>query len=425
VFEKRFASVSPQLFTVNGTTDGQIVIAADACSLFKVKQKVIISATGLPNLSLEIKEISNGIIYVGPLASAARTATPNTSSKPAVQSSILLRTDISAYTTALGAKIFADEQKRPAIDSAEIVRATYEEEPAVALRSIMVDDCGNKYNATNPFPVSFDGTINIGDVSIVEGGNTLKVNPDGSINVNGGGGGGGSTTPENVAIQYNEDVAVVSGVLTTIVSYTVPVGATAYLQRVLASGENIAKYQVLVNGTPLATNRTYFGSALDTSFNFSGPSGEGYLLNAGDVVLVQVLHNRPSTADFEATLEFILNPIAVVGKTFKAIYNENLTISPNVTTNLNTYTVPPSSSSLLLRVLVAGEDIAKYQVLVNGVVIATKRTYFGGSLNASFEFSGPGGGGLALVSGDVVLVQVTQSRYAPAAFESTIEVVET
>jgi hypothetical protein len=47
----------------------------------------------------------------------------------------------------------------------------------------MVDDCGDTINAGNPFPVSIDSEITIGDVSIVEGGNTMAVNPDGSINI--------------------------------------------------------------------------------------------------------------------------------------------------------------------------------------------------------------------------------------------------
>jgi len=186
MLEKRLIAVSPQLFTANGDTGGigAITIATDACLLFKVKQKVLVNATGLPTLLLEIKQIdSTGLIWVGPLASPALPATPNSPSKPAVLSSITSRTSVAAYTVILGANISADLQGRPNIDYSEAMRASFDEEPTVAIRSIMVDECGDKYNTENPFPVSIDSEISIGDVSIVEGGNTMTVNPDGSINV--------------------------------------------------------------------------------------------------------------------------------------------------------------------------------------------------------------------------------------------------
>ena len=159
VFEKRLAAVALQLFTANGTTDGTITIATDPATLFKVKQKVIVSATGLPDIIVEVKEIVGGLMKVGPLPSAARPATTNTASRPPVQNSILLRTDLSAYTVALGAGIYADEQKRTPIDSAEIARAVYEEEPAVAIRTILVDEDGDKYNISNPLPVNAEVTV--------------------------------------------------------------------------------------------------------------------------------------------------------------------------------------------------------------------------------------------------------------------------
>ena len=175
MFEKRFAAVPPQFFTADGTASGLITIARDACILFKVKQKVILTANTLPNIELEIKEIdSNNNIYVGPKAGTLGAPNSNTG--------ISARTDISAYTVALSAAIMADEQKRPAIDNIEIVRATYEEEPTTAVRSILVDPCGDLIGPENPLSVAFDGTVTIGDVSIVEGGNTMTVNPDGSIN---------------------------------------------------------------------------------------------------------------------------------------------------------------------------------------------------------------------------------------------------
>jgi len=147
MLEKRFYAVPPQLFTADGTTSGVVTVAANACALFKVKQKIYLSASGLPDLQLEIKEIdSEENIQVGPIAGTLKV--------PGANTGISARTNISAYTVALGAAIFAVEQKRPAIDNIEIVRATYQEEPTCAVRSIMVDDCGSTFGSDNPFPTT-------------------------------------------------------------------------------------------------------------------------------------------------------------------------------------------------------------------------------------------------------------------------------
>jgi hypothetical protein len=147
MLEKRFYAVPAQAFTANGTTAGVITIGTDACTLFKVKQRVLVKATGLPTLTLEIKEIDGvGNIQVGPIAGTLKVPGQNTG--------ISARTDISAYTVILGANISADEQRRPDIDYAELMRAVYDEEPAVALRNVIVDECGSRITQVNPFPIN-------------------------------------------------------------------------------------------------------------------------------------------------------------------------------------------------------------------------------------------------------------------------------
>ena len=142
MLEKRLIAVAPQSFTSNGTSDG-IITVADA-SLFKVKQEVILSANTLPNLDqIEVKRVLNATqLAVGPKGS-----------------NIDSRSNISTYTTALSATIFANEQKRPSIPFEESTRAVYEEEPTVALRTLAVDKLGNPYTTDNPFPV--DATVSV------------------------------------------------------------------------------------------------------------------------------------------------------------------------------------------------------------------------------------------------------------------------
>lgn len=286
MLEKRLHAVSPQMFTANGTVAGLITVAANACALFKVKQRVLIKATGLPTLELEIKEIdSEENIYVGPYSSPGNPANINS------------RTDISAYTVVLGANISAFEQKRPAIDYAESMRAVYDEEPTVALRTVMVDECGDRINGSNPLPVSIDGTIAVGDVSIVEGGNTLEVNTDGSINVNIVD--SIPTSTPGLDLRYNEISSVPSGVETNLITLTAS-SIGFRVEKIIVSGENIALFKVYVNSAPIAVKRTFFGD-LNQEFNFEN-FNNGLRLNVGDTMLVTVLHTRPSLANFEATI---------------------------------------------------------------------------------------------------------------------------
>lgn len=294
MLEKRLYAVPAQAFTADGTANGVVTIAANACSLFKVKQKVVITATGLPNLELEIKQIdSEDNIQVGPI--------PN--GKPGVNTSIDARTDISAYTVAKSAAIRANEQKRPSIDWSEAMRAMYEEEPTVAMRSVLVDECGDKINKLNPLPIAFDGTVNIGDVHVFgENGNTIEPNVDGSLNVNIV---NEIPTNQRLVLTYNEDTTVVGGVSATLVSYTVPVSKKALLVQADVSGENIAQYTLLINSVIYLVKRTYFGGDLNTEFKMGTEGATGYLLNAGDTVSIQVLHNRPATGSFEGTIQVI------------------------------------------------------------------------------------------------------------------------
>lgn len=307
MLEKRLYAVPPQLFTADGTKDGVVTIAAGGCSLFKVKQKITITATGLPNLNLQIKQIDNDHnIQVGPVPYG----------KPGVDTSIDARTDLSAYTVALGAFIYANEQKRQAIGPDEIARAIYEEEPTVAQRSVLVDECGNKINDTNPLPVTavFDGDVTVGDIRItacdndpkvgdkhssvrIAGtncANEMAVNDDGSINVN------IVQSPNNPGLNINhaEISAVASGVETTIL--TIVASGNYRVQKVEVSGDNFALFRVKINGTTVSNKRSWY-SDFNQTFSYEDFTN-GLLLTVGQVLTVTVLHNRPFLGNFEATV---------------------------------------------------------------------------------------------------------------------------
>lgn len=141
MYEKRLKAVSPVAFTANGTSTGQITLSST--SGFKVKQVVILKSNTLAPANFEVKRVDSGTVaYLG-----------------LVGGKITDRVDLSMYLVADGANISASEQTRPSIPEQEIERLTYEEEPTVARRTILVDEFGNKITEANPLPV--DATISV------------------------------------------------------------------------------------------------------------------------------------------------------------------------------------------------------------------------------------------------------------------------
>lgn len=137
MLEKRFEAVSPQPFTANGTADGKVTIADTR--LFKVGQKVFLKSNSLPFLDgLEVKRIlSPTELLVGP------EKKPNH-----------VYSNLSGFLVADNAVIGSNEQPRTSVPMEEHSRAVYEEEPTVAIRSMLVDKYGNDYRIENPFPVN-------------------------------------------------------------------------------------------------------------------------------------------------------------------------------------------------------------------------------------------------------------------------------
>jgi hypothetical protein len=75
-----------------------------------------------------------------------------------------LREDISAYTVADGATVYLNEQPRPKVSEEQIERITYEEEPVIARRVVLVDPCGDIISEDNPLPTT--ATLSVGGINI-------------------------------------------------------------------------------------------------------------------------------------------------------------------------------------------------------------------------------------------------------------------
>jgi hypothetical protein len=260
--ERLLASVS-QNFISDGSSSG--LVAISSTSGFKVKSKISIVSNTAPSINLEVKRVIDSThLLVGPIGA------------------INLRTDISAYTVIASAQIVSGEQQRPDITPIDRDRYTYDEEPTLARRSVLVDEFGKYYTEDNPTPVI------VGD-----GEDLLNINPDGSINVNVVT--GSSSSAKSL---YNEISSVAIASLSNILTYTVPVGKTATIKKISVSGTNVADYQIFVNSSIVDRRRTYFGNLNEYFYIDNSIS-----LSASDVLYVKVIHERPDVGDFNARLE--------------------------------------------------------------------------------------------------------------------------
>ena len=292
--ERQWDAVPPVLLTANGTTEGVLQVA-DTIGFYFGQQALLQNDTP-SQLTVYIKRVvSSTILWVG-----------------AAKSGLDHNLDVSAFTTTTNSTISAAMQNKSTVPMEGRLLGTYETDPVNAWRVKSVDPYGNPYTETNPLPVAIDGTISISNVHILgpsPSDNELNVNADGSINVDIVNSSpidvnvvNSAPSNKSVVNTYNEVNSVAMNSLTTIVTYTVPPSITAILERVSVAGENIAVFQVLINGTVIDTRRTFFGN-LNEYFEFDSPDAFGTSLNTGDVVKVTVIHYRPFLASFESRIQ--------------------------------------------------------------------------------------------------------------------------
>lgn len=122
--------------------------------------------------------------------------------------------------------------------------------------TISIDDGGGS--------ITVDGTVNIGNIGLINGANRNPVN------------------------QFGEAVAVVSTVETVLLTY-LPTGVTSgNIQGVLVTGQAAGRFKVKVNGTTRAIVRT---TAAKTTENVNFQDGPIRVVN-GDVVEVAGYHEE-------------------------------------------------------------------------------------------------------------------------------------
>ena len=170
-FERKLAAVPPQAFTANGTPQGLVTI--EDTTGFYIKQFVNLQSDTLQPAGFQVKNVlSNTQLIIGLPDNSLRAP--------------LKPLDLSTYLVSDDATISAPEQDNFNIKPDDHYLATFLPAPVSADRVVPVDPHGNFYNDNNPLPVAFDGTVTIGDVTVVGTAPNhypLEPNADGSLNV--------------------------------------------------------------------------------------------------------------------------------------------------------------------------------------------------------------------------------------------------
>ena len=107
--------------------------------------------------------------------------------------------------------------------------------------------------------------------------------------------GGGDSGPWS-SLSYGEVTSLVAGSPVIVDSYTVTAGRVITKSKVFVSGCSIAIFELLLNGSVIAKQRTSWTN-FNTTFDL-----RDITFNEGDVISVRVEHNRPSPANFNATI---------------------------------------------------------------------------------------------------------------------------
>ena len=148
-FEKKW----PTIFQVGISVVNSLVVVASA-SGFHAKQIVTLTAPGQPALDAEVKRVvSDTQLKLGPIGDKITVS--------------YYQSDLVYY---IGGSISALEQNRNPMGADAAIRAVYQEEPAVAFRTINVDEFGEIYDSANPIPVQVVSTVPIN-----QGGKTTVV----------------------------------------------------------------------------------------------------------------------------------------------------------------------------------------------------------------------------------------------------------
>lgn len=109
--------------------------------------------------------------------------------------------------------------------------------------------------------------------------------------------------------QFSEISSVATSAITPILTYTIPAGKQFYFMYAESGGTNIADYRLTIDSVRFARKRTYLNGDMWVPFDFRVGDSSGKLLSAGQVLVLEVVHDRPDPGDFEARIFGILEDV--------------------------------------------------------------------------------------------------------------------
>lgn len=118
----------------------------------------------------------------------------------------------------------------------------------------------------------------------------------------------------------------------------------------------------------------------------------------------------------DGSISVVVN--AIGGAVLSNYYSEVTGVVSGITTLIASYTA--GTENLLQKVEFSGTNIAEYELVINGITQDKKRTYFGNSLNGTFDFNN----GLIVPVGQVINVYVIHNRPTVGDFNARIQILE-
>lgn len=101
-------------------------------------------------------------------------------------------------------------------------------------------------------------------------------------------------------------------------------------------------------------------------------------------------------------------------------YQERTSVAMGVTVNVISHTFSLTNDSKIRAISVSGTNIATYEMFIDSVLIEKKRTYFGSSLDAVFDFSQ----GYRVPIGATLEIKAHHFRPSSADFNATLKYTE-
>lgn len=184
-------------------------------------------------------------------------------------------------------------------------------------------------------------------------------------------------------------------------------------------------YLAVYEAEPIVADRVIW---VDQYGRFYGPDNPLPIAFDGTITVGNVTIQDDDGDELEVNPDGSINVNIVSAQTNNKVknqYGEALSVAAGIETIIVQYMVPLIyTSAILQRISVSGENVGRFQVFVNGVIVDTRRTYYGGNFNEYFEFCVATADGYNLQPGDTVAVKILHNKPYVGDFEGRIQIFE-